>query len=359
GRLSGRDDVVCGVTVAGRPAELAGAERMVGLFINTLPLRMRLAAAGSFADLLRQTQQQQSVLMAHQHIGLAEIQHEAGLGELFDTLLVFENYPVDQAGLAAEAQGLRLGAVEGHDATHYPLALIVQPGAELKLRLDYRSDLFDRGTVDRFGERLVRLLAGAVADAGRPVGELSILAASERAVLLEGFNATARPVPDATLPELLAAQARRTPDAVAVLFGERRLSYAELEAHANQLAHHLVGLGVGPESIVGLLVERSAEMLVGLVGILKAGAAYLPLDPQYPAERLCGMVADAGVGVVLGPSALLSSVPLPPAVRPVRLDRDGLAEEVGAGDCGPAAAAAPDPRHPAYVIYTSGSTGTP
>ena len=164
GRLSGRDDVVFGVTVAGRPAEIAGIESMVGLFINTLPLRLKLAPSMPLSDLLRRTQDHQSRLMAHQYIGLAEIQQLAGLGELFDTLLVFENYPVDRGGLAADAGGIRLGAVRGHDATHYPLSLIVQPGDELRLRLDYRPDLFDRASVAVLGARLIRLLAGAVAD---------------------------------------------------------------------------------------------------------------------------------------------------------------------------------------------------
>ena len=326
GRLTGRDDVVFGVTVAGRPAELAGSERMVGLFINTLPLRLQLQASLPLLDLLRQTQQRQSELMAHQHIGLAEIQQAAGLGELFDTLLVFENYPVDRAALAADARGLRLGAVEGRDATHYPLALIVQPGASLTLRLDYRADLFDRGTAQAIGERLVRLLGSAVAEASRPVGELAVLSGSERSTILEGWNDTARPVAATTLPALFAEQAARTPDAVAVLFEERRLSYAELDAHANQLAHHLRGLGVGPESIVGLLVERSAEMLIGLLGILKAGAAYLPLDPDYPAERLGFMLEDAGAAVLVTQQRLPERLPqdaAAPQRRIVRLDATG------------------------------------
>ena len=191
GRLTGRDDVVFGVTVAGRPAELAGVEHMVGLFINTLPLRMALPPQLPLSDLLRQTQDRQSRLMAHQHVGLAEIQQAAGVGELFDTLMVFENYPVDRAGLAAPAGGLRLGPVQGHDATHYPLALIVQPGTELQLRLDYRPDLFDRATVEALGARLIRLLEGAVADPDRALGALSILDAAERDTILRVWNDTA------------------------------------------------------------------------------------------------------------------------------------------------------------------------
>ena len=292
GRLSGRDDVVFGITVAGRPAELAGVEHMVGLFINTLPLRMALPPQLPLSELLRQTQDRQSKLMAHQHVGLAEIQQAAGVGELFDTLLVFENYPVDREGLAMPADGLRLGPVQGHDATHYPLALIVQPGNELQLRLDYRPDLFERDTVAALGARLIRLLEGAVADPERALSALPILDAAERDTILRVWNDTGhalahspsssllnvlRPSADdgigaaggplasaATLPELFAAQAQRTPEAVAVVFEDRTLSYAALDAHANRLAHHLQSLGVGPDVLVGAMrAERSLEWWSG------------------------------------------------------------------------------------------------
>src|SRR5262249_19347694 len=197
-----RDDVVFGVTVAGRPAELPGAERMVGLFINTLPLRMRLPRQLPLLDLLKRTQDRQSALLAHQHVGLAAIQQAAGLGELFDTLVVFENYPVDRAALGQQSNGLRLGRVEGRDATHYPLALIVQPGEQLRLRFDYRPDLFERSMVERLGQRLIRLLEAAVSDASRPIGSLAILAADERATILEDWNNTRQPVTPTTLPAL-------------------------------------------------------------------------------------------------------------------------------------------------------------
>ena len=213
--------------------------------------------------------------MAHQHIGLAEIQQAAALSELFDTLLVFENYPVDRAGLGgSRATGCGSAAVEGHDATHYPLALIVRPGEELQLRLDYRPDLFDAATVETLGRRLIRLLAAAVAAPERALGGLDILEASERDTILRLWNDTGHELehdlahasahagcgcdgawPDAaaaTLPGLFAAQAARTPDAAAVLFEDRVLSYAALDAHANRLAHHLQGLGVGPDVLVGV-----------------------------------------------------------------------------------------------------------
>ena len=294
--------------------------------------------------------------MAHGQLGLSEIQRLAGIGELFDTLLVFENYPVDHAGLAREAAGLRLGRVGGHDATHYPLSLLVRPGEELQLRLDYRPDLFDRGSVVALGDRLLRLLAGAVAAPDRSLGLLDVLSDAERTTILSEWNATARPVAAATLPELFAAQAARSPDAVAVICGERRLCYAELEAHANQLAHHLRGLGVGPETVVGLCVERSPEMVIGLLGILKAGGSLPAARSVVPGGaavvhafgRRRRRAGDAGgachAAAGAAPARRCGSTPTGPNWRASRPH---------------APPAAPDPGHPAYVIYTSGSTGTP
>ena len=285
--------MVFGVTVAGRPPEIAGIESMVGLFINTLPLRVKLAPEQPLAVLLSVLQDSQSRLMAHQHLGLAEIQSLAGLGELFDTLVVFENYPVDQAALANAGNGLRVTPIAGHDVSHYPLSLGAMPGEQLRLRLDYRPDLFDRASIEALGERLVRLLEAAVAEPDRAIGRLDILGAAERQTLLRDWNDTVQPIAFATVAELFAAQAARTPEAVAVVFEEQQLTYGQLEERANRLAHHLRGLGVGPEVVVGLCVERSLQMVVGLLGILKAGGAYLPLDPGYPPERLAFMLEDS------------------------------------------------------------------
>ena len=204
--------------------------------------------------------------------------------------------------------------------------------------------------------RLVRLLEAALAAPDRAIGSLDILAPAERHTILREWNDTAHPVPDATLPQLFAAQAARTPDAVAVVFEDTALTYAELDARANQLAHHLQGLGVGPEVVVGLCVERSLEMVVALLGILKAGGAYLPLDPGYPAERLAYMLADARVDVLVTQSALLDRIGRRMAARIVRLDADwpAIAQQPAI-----APAVAVDPHNTAYVIYTSGSTGMP
>ena len=355
GRMTGRDDVVFGVTVAGRPPEIAGIERMVGLFINTLPLRIKLPPAKSLATFLREVQESQSGLAAQQHLGLAEIQNLAGLGDLFDTLMVFESYPVDRDGLAAGAAGLRLTDISGRDATHYPLSLAATPGERLQLRLDYRPDLFERASVETMAGRLIRLLEAAVADTDQPIGTLDILGPDERRTILRDWNDTARAIPSATLPELFAAQVAKSPDATAVVLEDASLTYSELDARSSQLAHHLRALGVGPEVVVGLCVERSLEMLVALLGILKAGGAYLPLDPSYPPERLGFMLENARAPVLVTHSALLNRLPQHHA-RVVRLDADW---PTIAAQPTTTPAVATGALNTVYITYTSGSTGTP
>jgi amino acid adenylation domain-containing protein len=221
--------------------------------------------------------------------------------------------------------------------------------------IEYATDLFDRGTVAGLGQRLVRLLEGAVAAPGRPIGLLPLLEASERDLILRAWNETAHGVPRTTVVELFGAQAARSPDAIAVVFGDEEVSYRELDARANQLAHHLRGRGVGPERVVGLCLARSSQLIVGLLGILKAGGAYLPLDPDYPRERLGFMLADAGARVLITDAASAERVAGYDGVL-VRLDAqaDQIAREPTH-----APALNLDPHNPAYVIYTSGSTGMP
>ncbi len=190
--------------------------------------------------------------------------------------------------------------------------------------MEYATDLFDRSSVEALIGRLVRLLEAAVADPERAIGSLEILAPAERVTILHAWNDTARATVPATLPDLFAEQAAQTPDAIAVVHEDVSLTYRELDRRANQLAHHLRGLGVGPEVVVGLCVERSPAMLVGLMGILKAGGAYLPLDPGYPAERLAFMLEDAGAPVLVTQSVLLDRLPAHGA-RIVRLDADAPA----------------------------------
>ena len=366
-RLGAGTDIALGSPIAGRTD--AALEELVGFFVNTLVLRSDVSGNPGFAELIGRVRAGDLAAYAHQDVPFER------LVEVLNPSRSLSRHPLFQVMLAFESAGAGLPELPGLALSAEPLgsvaakfdlsvALAERRGADgapqgIAGVIEYSADLFDRGTAQAIGERLVRLLGSAVAEASRPVGELAVLSAPERSTILEGWNDTARPVAATTLPALFAEQAARTPDAVAVLFEERRLSYAELDAHANQLAHHLRGLGVGPESIVGLLVERSAEMLIGLIGILKAGAAYLPLDPDYPAERLGFMLDDSGAAVLVTQHGLPERLPQDTAAhqrRIVRLDTDWGAI---ARQPRHAPQLTLDPRNPAYVIYTSGSTGTP
>ncbi|MFL6248356.1 MAG: non-ribosomal peptide synthetase, partial [Thermoanaerobaculia bacterium] len=359
GRLTGRDDIVFGVTVGGRPAELPGADRMIGLFINTLPLRVQLRRDESLSQLLHGIQQSQSRLMSVQHVSFADIQHQTGIGELFDSLVVFENYPVD--GDLAVADGLRIVAAEGRDETHYPLGLLVVPGETLRLRLDYDPSRVGRARAEAIADRFLRLIETALAQPDVALDRFDILRDGERETLLHTFNDTALDSFFNTFIEMFEAQAVLRPDATAVVMGAETLSYRELNAEANQLAHHLIALGIGPESVVGILLERSPRTIVAVLAVLKAGGAYLPLDPAYPRMRLLQMIVDCDPSLVVTTERLCDR--LPDALGVVVIDEPETWERIGSepsSDPVDADRTMPLlPQHPAYVIYTSGTTGSP
>ncbi|MEU6231430.1 amino acid adenylation domain-containing protein [Kitasatospora sp. NPDC047058] len=381
GQLTGRDDVVFGGTVSGRPPQVPGIESMVGLFINTLPVRVTLDPAETLGALLHRLQDQQAALMDHQYLGLTDLQQAAGLGELFDTLVVFENYPLD-ADVLALGGGLRVTGLEGHDATHYPLILTAVPGERLQLRLDHRGELFDAAAARALVDRLVGVLTGAPELLDAPVGRIPLLAAEERERLLADFNDTARPEQSAepVVTRLFADLAGWAPAAEAVASATGTLSYGELDARANRLAHKLLAAGVRAEDRVALLMERSPELVAAVLGVLKAGGAYVPLDPRFPASRMRHILAETGATVLVADTA--------DAVRRFRdgadagddtrdETRDDTRNDDGSGDDGglgltvieAAPALAEGPAHDpgvtvrpdqlAYVMFTSGSTGLP
>ncbi|WP_217712224.1 non-ribosomal peptide synthetase [Streptomyces sp. NA02950] len=352
GMLTGRTDVVFGAVVAGRPAELPGVERMLGLFINTVPVRVRLDPYRTVAELLTDLQVQQAELFDHQHLGLTEIQRVAGFGASFDSLVVYQNYPMPAEGGLVPADGLRITGSSSSDTAHYPLILGVVPGDRIELRFDYHSDLFDAATIRALGDRLVRLLEQTAADPALPVGRLDLLDAGERSTVLEGWNDTARPLSVRTLPELFAVRVARTPDAVAVAASDVTLTYAELDARAERVARWLVDRGVGPEDRVGVVMDRSAELVVVLLGVVRAGAAYVPVDPDYPAERIGFILSDAAPSLVLTTGAYAGRV-----AGAVRWDDPVVVDEVAGADGPVEVAVSPDGL--AYVMYTSGSTGVP
>ncbi|MEH2536065.1 amino acid adenylation domain-containing protein/non-ribosomal peptide synthase protein (TIGR01720 family) [Bradyrhizobium sp. AZCC 1588] len=355
-RYGDSTEVVFGVTVSGRPAELPEVERTVGLFINTLPLRLAVPPRQKILDWLREVQARQSELTDYQYSALADVQRSSEVPAgtpLFDSIVVFENYPAE---LSAQVPGhaIRIDMIRAVNRINYPLALQVATGRSLSLKLMYDANRFESDAIVRLAGHLRILLEGIVADPERPLSALALLSEAEHRQLV-GFNDTAAEYPRGLLHELFAAQAARTPEAVALSLDEATLSYGDLERRANQLAHHLRELGVGPDVVVGLCAERSFEMVIGLLGILKAGGAYLPLDPDYPAERLAFMLADAKVPVLLTQAALADRLPASDATL-LRLDADWprIARHP---DTAPPNAATPD--NLAYVIYTSGSTGRP
>ncbi|MET3717903.1 non-ribosomal peptide synthase/polyketide synthase [Pseudomonas sp. PvP001] len=352
-RYSGQATVAFGATVAGRPAQLPEAERTLGLFINTLPVIQTPLPRQPLGDWLRQLQGVNSALREHEHTPLFEIQGWAGQGgqALFDTLLVFENYPVEQA--LGEASGLRFSPVQRHETTHYPLTLVIHAGAQLQIEFSYRQDAFIEADVLRFSEHLAGLLA-QFEDSQRPLASLTLLSPAE-VQQIKAWNATDSGYQQyPSLPAMIAEQVRATPDALALVHGDTRLSYAELDARANQLAHWLRGQGVGPDVPVAVCAERSVELVVALLGVIKAGGAYLPLDPEHPRERLQSMLEDSGSPLLLTQSHLLNTwsgevrVPVH-ALERLQLDAQSITSPN----------VVINPENLVYCLYTSGSTGKP
>ncbi|MEV6522227.1 amino acid adenylation domain-containing protein [Longispora sp. NPDC051575] len=366
GRLTGRDDVVFGSTVSGRPAHLSGVEDMVGFFINTVPVRVRTRTADTWADLVGRVQAEQAALLDHQHVGLGDTQRIAGLGELFDTLTLFESYPLDEEALddSQAAAGLRVTGVDGDDAPHYPLTLTVAPGEELRFGLAYRRDLFTDERAATLLDRVVRLVTELADRPDAVVAHTDIVDAAERDRLLAAGAGAARPVSGDTLVTLFDRQVEATPDATALVTDGERVSYRDLARRVGSLAHVLRERGVRPGDIVAVAVPRSVDLVVALYAVQRAGAAYLPVDTELPAARIGMLVADSGATVVVTTGELAAaSAPAPTPGAPATgtpvlvLDDPATVAALAVAPATPAVALPADA--PAYVIYTSGSTGRP
>ncbi|MDA0567790.1 amino acid adenylation domain-containing protein [Streptomonospora sp. S1-112] len=393
GHLTDRRDVVFGTAVSGRPADLPGAEAMVGLLINTVPVRVRAHPGESTAELLRRLRDEQARLLDHTHLGLAEIQRAAGAGELFDTLMVVENYPVEGADPTAGVPGLRARVLAAADATHYPLSLAVVPPPpqahepRLRLTLAYRPEAVPAERARAAAESLRTLLAAMAADPARPVARLAVTpphrvpAASAAAALAAPGPSTpqaadetaaeaaaeaaadAAALAPAVFADLLDRRVEADPHSVLIEDEAGALTAAEVHARVNRLARELLARGAGPEKVVAVAAPRSADQITALLAVLAAGSAYLALDPDYPDDRIAHMLADARpVCVVTTPDlaarvAERTSAPLLVPAEPA------TAARIGARPAAPLTAAErPAPLTPAtaaYLIYTSGSTGRP
>ncbi len=356
-RYSGESDVVFGATVSGRPAELAETESMVGLFINTLPVRVQVDRDQFLIPWLREIQAQQSEARQYEYSPLVEIQGWSDVPRgvpLFETLVIFENYPV-HSSLPQYREILGVREIAVVEQTNYPLTLIVEVDSQVSLQILSDRTRFDSATITRILGHFQTLLEGTSVDPDRRLSQLPLLTESERQQVLFDWNNTKIDYPHLCLHQLFEAQVERTPDAVAVVFEDQQLTYSQLNEKANLLAHHLIKLGVKPNSLVGICVERSLEMVVGLLGILKAGSAYVPLDPAYPRSRIAFMLEDAQISVLVTQSQLIPALPSHHAIA-VCLDTDS--EQINQNDAhNPNITVTPD--NLAYIIYTSGSTGTP
>ncbi|MEU6124743.1 amino acid adenylation domain-containing protein, partial [Streptomyces sp. NPDC047123] len=369
-RLGAGTDIPVGSPVAGRTDE--ALDDLVGFFVNTLVLRTDTSGNPGFGELVDRVRATDLAAYAHQDLPferLVEALNPArvpGRQPLVQILLALQNTPASAMtlpGLTVDHHGvhpggskfdLSLSLTETRDADGAP--------AGLDGFVEFSTDLFDADTVERLVARLLRLLADAAAAPGRRIGDFDLLTAAEHAALTDGEghgegDATCAALPDATLPELFAAQVARAPEAPAVVFEDTTLSYADLDARANRLARLLTGRGIGPEDTVALMLPRTAELPVAVLAVLKAGAAYLPVDPAYPADRIAYMLGDASPALTLTTSGLASA--LPPGTAHLALDTADVSG-LPAHDVTDAERRTPLRRtHPAYVIYTSGSTGRP
>ncbi|WP_329200671.1 MULTISPECIES: non-ribosomal peptide synthetase [unclassified Streptomyces] len=354
------EDVVFGAIVSGRSPELPGVADIVGLCINTVPVRVRIDRAEPLVELFGRLQEEQAALIEHHHLSLVEVQRLAGAGELFDSCVAFQNYPVDADGLAALSGGdLRVTGVDPHDAAHYPLTLTAVPGTRLRLQIDYRPDVFGADQARAMLDRLVRLLEAVVEDPRLPVGALDLLSAAERHRVLVEWNDTACDEDYAEVVERVREQAALTPAATAVTDDRgREIGYAGLIARTDTLSLRLLEAGVGAGDLVAVLSEPTAAVPVALLGILGAGAAYVPLDPEGPVARTADLLGAGGIGWLLAAPAQQERA------REIA-DACGGAVRVLAladtGDTAPASRAplAGGPDALAYVCFTSGSTGKP
>ncbi|MFI9379909.1 non-ribosomal peptide synthase/polyketide synthase [Kutzneria sp. NPDC052558] len=327
-RQSGESDIVFGTTVSGRPDDLPGVESMIGMFINTVPTRVAVRGEEKLVPWLRSVQERQAETRRFDFVALHRLRaySDVPAGQsLFDSMVAFENYPFD------ERAGIAVQHVEATDSTNFPVVLRAYLDRRLTFELATDPALFDVATARAMAARLEQLIVSFTDDQLR---YLPWLSEAERHAVLTGWQGSAVDLPAPTITELFAAQVQATPDAVAVTSGGTSLSYADLNARANRLAHRLIAAGAGPERFVALRLPRTADLVIAVLAVVKAGAAYLPIDPDYPQDRIDRMLADSKALLVL------TSV-----------------ETDGEPDTDPATSAGPD--SPAYLIYTSGSTGVP
>ena len=353
-RYTGQNTVTFGATVSGRPESLANVGNMLGLFINTLPIIQMVEPDLPLADWLNRIQSYNLDIRDHSQAPLADVQRWSGLGgqALFDSIIVFENYPIDDRLQEDNDTGLSFGKSIGHDVTNVPMDLAVTLGDTLSIEYLFLRSSFTVEAVEGIRRTLENNLEAMMAAPYERLGNLQRLSSDQLQTMADWSAEPQASHQPALLPELISRHAQQQPQAIALQCGERRLSYGELEQQANRLAHCLIEHGAGPEVVIGVALERSLEMVVSFLAVLKAGAAYVPLDIDYPPERLAYMVEDSGMALLLSHSGL--NLPVPEGLP--RLDLDRL-DATRYSDAAPPCRV--EEQSLAYLIYTSGSTGRP
>ncbi|MGB3181569.1 MAG: amino acid adenylation domain-containing protein [Cyclobacteriaceae bacterium] len=359
-KYSGTEDVLFGNVVSGRPAALPAVESMIGLFINTLPVRIKHTAGESFASLVKRTQQEALQRENHQHLPLASILKQMdGVRDQPDHIIVFENFPVEKevSRQAADEYDLEILNVDSYEQTPYDLNVIVRPEKQLHIEFNVNALRFSNEAVGQIGDHLLHLIDQIVAGSEQSISSLKLIPPEEENKVLYQFNQTKVPYPEEeTLVSLFESQVQDNPEKIALSFQGRSLSYSQLNTEANKLAHWLQEhTGAGADKVIGLCYQRSPEMVVAMLAILKSGAAYMPVDPDLPAGRIGYMLEISHTSVMLvgdGLNGLIES-PDVKVVEPTKLPLDSPSTQAG------------NPRRNhtpgdlAYVIFTSGSTGQP
>ncbi|HDX9649186.1 TPA: amino acid adenylation domain-containing protein, partial [Bacillus cereus] len=347
------DDVVFGSVVSGRDAKVAGIEKMVGLFINAIPTRINIKEQKSFKNILKEVQQQAIESQAYNYMNLSDIQSLSDLKrDLIDHVMIFENYALDERLLQEEESksSFVFKDIKGIEQTNYGFTIVVVPGEQLVLKISYDGNLYSEKLIQNIANHLKNVTDQVVQDEHKNVNQLEILSKEEKHYFLNEFNETKVEYPkEKTIHRLFEEQVERTPNKVAVVFDKQQLTYKELNEKSNQIARILQNKGVQPDTVVGIMLERSLEMIIGIMGILKSGAAYLPIDPEYPEERIKYIVEDSGTNIILtkGKDAVRLSKEI------VFLDEEYnhySTENIKVTS---------NTNNLAYMIYTSGSTGMP
>lgn len=354
-RYQRSNDVLFGTVVSGRPAELAGVDRMVGLFINVIPRRIQLTDQMTFRSLLSETQQQSLAAEPHQYIPIYDIQAKAGQQQLIDHIVVFENVPAAKKDEQESLLGFTVEDMNVYEKSNYDLNLLASPGEQLQLKLAFNQRAFDPAFVRKLKDQLTLLIKGAIKHPDQSVHTLTLVTKQEKQRMLEEWNAPELEHDQLYLTKWFEHNVRKQPNAVALSAGDHTMTYAELNEQANRLARHLQKNGVGHQTVTAILAERTPELIVSLLAVLKAGATYVPIDPDYPESRIQYMLKDNGATHLLTHSSFISQT------RSLAFDgtylfaddqeillmsSENLPLEAGLDDT-------------AYIMYTSGTTGQP